>query len=69
MPDLFQEHVADGYWFSLIAAAPVPETGESANVAVLFGNGQAVHLRYLDILQRLRGLAADDVINVYEAVL
>ncbi len=57
------------FWYSLVAAAPVPETGECVNVAVLFGNGRATHLRYLDSLPRLAGLAAADEINVFQTML
>jgi hypothetical protein len=67
--DFFQAFDPNRYWYSLVAASPAPETGESVNVAVLFGNGQAVHLAYRDHLPRLCGIAAADEINVYEAVL
>jgi hypothetical protein len=73
MPDLFEalpgESRQDHHWFSLVGASPSPESGESVNVAVVFGNGRAYGLRYLHRLPRLAGIAAADEVNVYEAVL
>ena len=69
MRDLFQDVDPRAHWYALVSAAPAPETGESVNVAVLFGNGRPVHLRYLERLPRLSGIAAADEINVFEAVL
>jgi hypothetical protein len=69
MPDLFDNQEGESHWYSVIAAAPVPESQESANVAVVVGNGRVNHLRYLDHLPRLQGIAAADEINVYQAVL
>jgi hypothetical protein len=52
-----------------VAVAPKPETGESANVAILLGNGRLFRMTYVDRLPRLCGIAAADEIAVYEAVL
>jgi hypothetical protein len=57
------------YWYSLIGASPKPENGESANVAVVLGNGRLFRLEYLERLPRLAGIAAPDEIGVYQAVL
>lgn len=57
------------HWYSLVSVSPRPETGESANVAVVIGNGRAYHLAYLDRLPRLCGLARADEIRLYEQVL
>ena len=68
MDDLFAQ-LPTTSWYALVAATPRPESGEAANVAVLFGNGRAYGLRFVERLPRLCGIAAADEINVYEAVL
>lgn len=57
------------FWYSLVAASPIPERGEAVNVAVLLGNGAPYAIRFLDRLPRLACIAASDEINVYQAVL
>jgi hypothetical protein len=57
------------WWYSLIAASPTPESGESANVAVVLGDGQASYLSYRKRLPRMVGLAPPEVIEVFERVL
>ena len=57
------------HWYALVSVAPRPETHEAANVAVVFGNGRAYHLAYLNHLPRLCGIAAADEIRVYESIL
>jgi hypothetical protein len=57
------------WWYSLVAASPTPENGEQANVAVVVGNGQASHIRFKKNLPRLSGLAAPDLVQIFERVL
>jgi hypothetical protein len=57
------------YWYSLIAASPNPETEEAVNVAVVVGNGQAVHLVFHHDLPRLCGLANPADVALYRTVL
>lgn len=60
---------AEEHWYALISASPRPESGESANVGVLVGNGTLAHVAYLPSLPRLCGLAAADEVRVYEQIL
>jgi hypothetical protein len=58
-----------GYWFSLVAAAPAPESDEAVNVGIVLGNGAPYRLEYQPKLPRLSGMVAPDEIGVYEAIL
>ncbi|GJG84860.1 hypothetical protein tb265_00410 [Gemmatimonadetes bacterium T265] len=60
---------ADEHWYALISASPRPETGESANVGLVVGNGTVAYVDYLPHLPRLCGLAATDEVRVYEQLL
>jgi|GEM_PF-4911429 len=46
-------------WFSVVSARLSPETGESVNVGLVFGNGSISHFDYSQGLSRLRGLVDD----------
>lgn len=61
--------LSERHWYALISAAPVPENGEAVNVGLVFGNGRAYHLDFIDSLPRLRCLVAPGEIGVYAAVL
>ncbi|HYD54553.1 MAG TPA: hypothetical protein VEA99_18105 [Gemmatimonadaceae bacterium] len=61
--------LSKGYWYSLIAASPNPESEESANVAVVVGNGRATRLEFLDHLPRLCGLATREDVAVFQTIL
>ena len=67
MHDLFRD--TERYWYSLVSAAPMPESGERVNIGVLVGNGHVTALRFKKKLPRLAGIAAADAVNVYVAVL
>lgn len=57
------------YWYSLIGASPFPESGESVNVAVAFGNGKIVNIDFDERLSRLQGLVSADHRALFSAIL
>jgi hypothetical protein len=63
MPD------TSGYWYSLVAASPNPETEEAANVAIVAGNGVAYRIVFDPNMPRLCGLADAQDVAVYRTIL
>ena len=57
------------HWYSLVSAAPVPETGEAVNVAIVFGNGRANYLDFVRSLPRLSCLLPSAEIALYAEIL
>jgi hypothetical protein len=58
-----------GWWYSLVAVAPRPETGEAVNVGLLIGNGRPLRLEYEPGLPRLAGIVGRNERRVYDRLL
>lgn len=61
--------LATEWWYSLIRAAPQPESGEAVNVAVIVGNGALEGLTFEPGLPRLAPLCSRRDRLVYDGIL
>lgn len=59
---------APQWWYSVISAAPRPETAERVNVGLLLGNGRP-RVEFVPGLPRLAGLVAPDELAVFSTIL